>query len=154
MSNAPNFYPPVNPVFEAQSNVLGRRFLAYGIDLFVILFMTLVFGFFILLLGVLTFGLGWMLFPALVPGCGILYSALTVGGVQQATIGMRFCGLKMVDASTGGRVSGLMAAIHALLYYLAIGTFLLWLADIAIGFFRRDSRLGHDLLTGFMVVNR
>ena len=37
-------------------------------------------------------------------------------------------------------------------FYVAAGTFVLWLLDVACGFARADRRMGHDLLTGFVVV--
>ena len=46
----------------------------------------------------------------------------------------------------------LTAAVHALLFYLAEGTFVLWLLDIFLGFARSDRRLGHDLLTGVVLI--
>jgi uncharacterized RDD family membrane protein YckC len=103
------------------------------------------------MLGLLTFGLGWALF-ALVPLTAIIYNAVTIGGSAQATVGMRFAGLKVVDASNGGRPTGLAAAVHALLFYVAVSTFILWACDILLGMFRDDARFGHDLLTGFLVV--
>jgi uncharacterized RDD family membrane protein YckC len=67
---------------------------------------------------------------------------------------MRFAGLRAIDAETGGRVGFLMAALHALLFYVGAGTFLLLVADIVIGMARRDRRLGHDLVTGVLLVRR
>ena len=46
----------------------------------------------------------------------------------------------------------LAAAVHALLFYVAVSTFLLWACDILLGMFRDDRRFVHDLLTGFIVV--
>ena len=44
------------------------------------------------------------------------------------------------------------AAVHALLFYVAAGTFVLWVLDVVIGFARSDRRLGHDLILGVMLV--
>jgi len=134
--------------------VLGRRFLAYLLDLLIVLGLTLVLGFAIVVLGFLTLGLAWWLFAILGPGTAILYSALTVGGPGQGTYGMRATGLKVVDAGTGGPVDLLTAAVHALLFYVAAGTFLLLVLDVLIGAARADRRLGHDLLVGVLVVRR
>jgi uncharacterized RDD family membrane protein YckC len=134
--------------------VLGRRFFAYLIDLLVVLGLTLALGFAILILGVFTFGLAWWLFAILGPGTAILYSALTVGGPAQGTYGMRAMGLKAVDAGTGGPVDLLAAAVHALLFYVAAGTFVLLVLDVAVGAVRADRRLGHDLLVGVLLVRR
>jgi hypothetical protein len=48
----------------------------------------------------------------------------------------------------------LTAAVHALLFYVAAGTFVLWLLDLFLGVARSDRRLGHDLLTGVVLVRR
>ncbi|GJD95353.1 RDD family protein [Methylobacterium iners] len=129
---------------------LGGRSLAYLLDILFILGFTTFLWFAILILGVVTFGLGWTLF-AILPASGILYSALTVGGSRQATWGMRMMGLRVI-ATEGGRVDMITAAVHALLFYVAISTFLLWFVDVLFGFVRQDRRLGHDVLLGLAVV--
>ena len=134
--------------------VLGRRFFAYLLDLLVVLGLTLVLGFAIVILGFLTLGLAWWLFAILGPGTAILYSALTVGGPSQGTYGMRALGLRVVDAGTGGPVDLLTAAVHALLFYVAAGTFVLLVLDVLVGTVRADRRLGHDLLVGVLLVRR
>ncbi len=135
----------------ATEGVLSRRLFAYIVDLVAVGLLTVAISFVIALLGVLTFGLGWGLF-ALLPLTAFVYAAVTIGGPAQATIGMRMMGLRVVDAQTGGRVNGLTAAVHALLFYVAASTFVLWLLDLLIGFVRRDGRLGHDLLVNFTLV--
>ena len=153
---------PTVPVIDARSyelerlteGVIGRRFWAYLIDLLVIFFWICLICVAISILGVLTFGLGFGLF-ALLPLTAltfVIYNAVTIGGPAQATIGMRMNGIKVVDAATGGRVSGLAAAVHALLFYVAWPTFLLWAGDILVGFARGDRRFVRDLVTGVVVV--
>ncbi|MGY6567847.1 MAG: RDD family protein [Salinarimonas sp.] len=132
--------------------VLGRRIVAYLIDFMIILAFTLVLGFAILILGVVTFGLGWALFAILVPGAAMLYTALTMGGPMSSTLGMRFCGLRVVDAVSGVGIDPLRAAVHALLFYFVVSTFLIWLVDVLIGLFREDRRLGRDLVVNLVVV--
>ena len=46
----------------------------------------------------------------------------------------------------------LAAAVHALLFYVAISTFLLWACDVLVGLFRDDRPLQARLLTGIIVV--
>jgi uncharacterized RDD family membrane protein YckC len=132
--------------------VLSRRLFAYMIDILAISALVVVFGFLIGIAGILTFGLGWMLYAILVPGTAILYSAVTVGGPAQGTLGMRLAGLRARDSETGGPVGVVTAGLHALLFYLAAGTFLLLAIDVVVGFSRRDRRLGHDLLAGVILV--
>ncbi len=134
--------------------VLSRRVVAYLIDLVVISVLVALFGLLIAVAGVVTFGLGWALYAILVPGTAILYSALTVGGSSMGTFGMRLMGLAAVDASVGGPIGILIAGLHALMFYVGIGTLLLLVLDIAVGLARSDRRLGHDLLAGLIVVRR
>jgi uncharacterized RDD family membrane protein YckC len=138
---------------EATEGVLGPRLFAYLLDIVFILIFSGLLALAISIIGLLTFGLGWALF-AIMPAAGVIYSAITVGGSKQSTIGMRMMGLRAVDAATGGRVDWIIAAIHSLLFYVAAGTFLLWVLDLFIGFTRTDHRLGHDLLVGLAVVRR
>ena len=137
----------------ATEGALTRRFIAYLFDLFFIGVIWLIVAFAISVVGLITFGLGWVLFGIL-PFIGIIYSAVTVGGPGQGTYGMRIMGLRAVDSVTGGQVDLVMAAAHSLLFYVAVTTFLLWLADVFIGLARSDRRLGHDLLTGIVLVRR
>jgi uncharacterized RDD family membrane protein YckC len=67
---------------------------------------------------------------------------------------MRMMGLKVVDAGSGVPVDKITAAVHALLFYVAAGTFVLWAIDIVVGMARADRRLGHDLITGVALVRR
>ena len=59
---------------------------------------------------------------------------------------------KGYNPQTGHGVSPLAAAVHALFFYVAISTFLLWACDVLVGFVRDDRRFIRDLLTGMMVV--
>ena len=62
-------------------------------------------------------------------------------------------GLRVVAPESGARVDYLTAAIHALLFYVAVASaFLLWMLDVGIGLVRADRRLGHDLILGLAVV--
>jgi uncharacterized RDD family membrane protein YckC len=131
---------------------LGARAVAYLLDILFIFGFTALLTLLITVIGVVTFGLGWTLF-AVLPASGIIYSAITVGGSRQSTIGQRLMGLRVVAPESGARVDIITAAVHALLFYVAISTFLLWCADIAFGLVRSDRRLGHDLLLGLAVVH-
>jgi uncharacterized RDD family membrane protein YckC len=135
--------------------VLGRRFFAYLIDILVVFGLIAVLAIAIFVFGIVTLTLGWWLYALLFPPMvAIVYNALTIGGRAQSTIGMRMMGLKVVDAGSGGPVDMITAAVHALLFYLAAGTFVLWAIDIVVGMMRPDRRLGHDLLTGVTLVRR
>lgn len=137
----------------AYRGVLGSRIPAFLIDIAIITVLYLIFAFAIFVLGFLSFGLAWTLYFVLGPATAILYSAITVGGRHNSTIGMRLMGLRVVTTD-GGRPDMVIAAAHALLFYVAAGTFVLWLVVVGTAFLRRDRRLGHDLLTGLVVINR
>jgi uncharacterized RDD family membrane protein YckC len=131
---------------------LGGRTLAYLLDIVFILGFTALLTLAITVIGIVTFGLGWTLF-AVLPASGILYSAITVGGRRQSTLGQRMMGLRVVAPESGAPVDIITAAVHALLFYVAISTFFLWCIDLAFGLVRPDRRLGHDLLLGLAVVH-
>ncbi len=151
----PRYAPsPITPIDErpAQdvSGVMGSRVFAWIGDIVVVFALSWLLVIAIGVLGVLTLGLGWLLFPA-VAATAFAYAAITIGGRRQATWGMRMAGLR-VETVDGGRPDALAAAVHALLFYVAAGTVGLWVLDILIGFARSDRRLGHDILTGLVVV--
>lgn len=133
------------------NGVLMSRLFAWLIDLVIIAAWTVMLALIVLVLGIVTLGLGWFLFALVVPASGILYSMVTVGGSKQSTIGMRMLGMKVVRTE-GGRVDGITAGVHALFFYLAASTGLLWLADVVFGVIDSRGRMGHDLLTGLTVV--
>lgn len=145
-----------SPSFAVQpretEGTLGRRFWGYLIDIVVITLLTGLLYVVVAILGVLTLGLGWLLF-GLLPFTAIIYNAVTISGSAQGTIGMRMAGVRVVDATTGGRVSFIAAAVHALLFYVALGAAaLLWVADVLFGLVRPDRRLGRDLITNVVFV--
>jgi uncharacterized RDD family membrane protein YckC len=146
---APDF-PGFLPVPYVRAS-LGARTVAYMLDILFIFGFTAFLTLLITVVGLVTFGLGWTLF-AVLPASGIIYSAITVGGRRQSTIGQRMMGLRVVAPETGARVDVLTAAVHALLFYVAVSTFLLWCVDVAFGLARSDRRLAHDLLLGLAVV--
>jgi uncharacterized RDD family membrane protein YckC len=145
-------YPAYTTDNRLTEGVIARRFWAYLIDLVVIaLWVTLISIFF---LGVITLGLGWGLFFALplTALIFIVYNAVTIGGPAQATVGMRYMGLRVINPQTGRGASMLSAAVHALFFYVAVSTFLLWACDVFVGFIRDDRRFLRDLLTGMMII--
>lgn len=147
--------PPITALdqrpYQDVSGVLGSRLFAWIGDIIVLFFLGWLVFFLLLFLGLVTFGAAWLLLPIATVATALGYAALTIGGPRQATWGMRMAGLR-VETADGGRPDGLAAAVHALLFYVAVGSVALWLIDIACGFIRADRRLGHDLLTGLVVV--
>ncbi|MGL4438078.1 MAG: RDD family protein, partial [Bosea sp. (in: a-proteobacteria)] len=64
---------------------------------------------------------------------------------------MRVSGVK-VERSDGGPPDGITAAAHCLLFYAATFTIGLLVLNILFGILRSDGRMGHDLLTGLVIV--
>jgi uncharacterized RDD family membrane protein YckC len=147
--------PPIVPLPSGTSapalqGVLTSRVAAWLVDVVIVAVLGWLVAMAIALLGIITMGAGFVLLP-LVALTGAGYSALTVGGPKQATLGMRMAGIRVVRVD-GDAPDGLTAAVHALLFWVAAGTVGLLMLDLAFGALRQDRRLGHDLLVGFAVV--
>ena len=155
MSNSVDSRPAVTaldqrPVQDVRG-VLGARIFAWIGDVVVLCILTWLVLFALAVLGIVTFGLTWLLFGGATIATALGYAAITIGGRRQATLGMRMAGLR-VETATGGRPDALAAAVHALFFYVAAGTVGLWFLDVLCGLVRSDRRLGHDILTGLVVV--
>lgn len=138
---------------RAFSGVLTGRVMAYLVDFVFILVLSAFLFTFVVILGLVTFGLGWSLIAFVGPATGVIYCGLTIGGRHHSTWGMRMFGMRVMRAD-GSKPGFLGGAVHALLFYVSVGTLALWLIDVVIGLARRDRRLGRDLLLDFVVVNR
>ena len=144
--------PSYDPVTQPQlfDGVIGKRFVAFIIDAVIISLLWILAVFVVAMLGIVTLGLAWLLFGAIFPIVGLGYNALTIGGPNSATIGQRMMGLEW-RTWFGGKVSPLIAAFHALLFWFSFVIFfpiLLW------AFFDPQKRCLHDILAGVVVVNR
>ena len=147
-SPAPAYDPVTHP--ELFDGVIGKRFVAFLIDAVIISLLWLLAVFVVAILGIVTLGLAWLLFGAIFPIVGLGYNALTIGGPNSATIGQRMMGLE-VRMWFGGKVTPLVAAFHALLFWFSLVVFcpiLLW------AFFDQRKRCLHDILAGVVVINR
>jgi uncharacterized RDD family membrane protein YckC len=145
----PHAYDPVvqPQLFQA---VIRKRFFAFIVDAIIISILTVIAYVVVALLGIVTLGLAWLLFGLVFPVVGLGYNAITVGGRNSATIGQRMMGLT-VPMWFGGKVTPLIAAFHALLFWFSLAIFcpiLLWC------FFDPRKRCLHDILAGVLVVNR
>jgi uncharacterized RDD family membrane protein YckC len=147
--NAENGAFPVT-VLPVQG-VLLPRIGAWIVDAVIVFVITWLLLAMVMVVSVFTFGVGLVLVPATGFVAALGYAALTIGGRRQATLGMRMAGIKVVRGN-GGRPDGLAAAVHALLFWVALGTVVLLMADIAFGLLREDRRLGHDLLADLAVI--
>ena len=143
-ADQPHAYDPVTQsrLFDG---VVGKRAAAFIADAILVLVLVFLFG-------LVTFGLGWVLLPAILV-VFLVYNAVTIGGKNSATPGQRLMGLE-VRMWSGAKVSPLIAAFHALLFWFSAGTFVLWLVDVLWAFFDSRKRCVHDILAGMVVINR
>ena len=147
-SPAPAYDPVTHP--ELFDGVIGKRFVAFLIDAVIISLLWLLAVFVVAILGIVTLGLAWLLFGAIFPIVGLGYNALTIGGPNSATIGQRMMGLEW-RTWFGGKVSPLVAAFHALLFWFSFVIFfpiLLWCV------FDPQKRCLHDIFAGVVAMNR
>ncbi len=128
--------------------VLTRRVIGFCIDYVIVGLLCIPVAILVFFLGIVTLGLGWMLYGILLPLVALPYVAATLGGATQATVGMRWMGVRM-ERLDGGRVDGLLAIVHTVLFW-AGNVFLTPLILLATWFTDRK-RTVHDLLLGTVV---
>lgn len=133
----------------ALDGVLSRRVFAFVIDYLIVGVLVIPFGILVFLLGILTLGLGWLLFGILVPAVALAYIWNTLGGANQATVGMRMMGIRL-QRFEGGLIDGLTAVTHSVLFWVSVTvlTPLILLATLFLDY----KRTVHDLLLGTVVV--
>jgi uncharacterized RDD family membrane protein YckC len=141
-STAPEDWP-------AYSGVLSRRVFAFVIDYLIVALLWIPAAVVVFFLGIITLGLGWFLYPVLYVVVALLYFGMTVGGPNQASLGMRAMGLALLRVD-GRRMDFLTAIVHMVLFWIfnSVLTPLILLA----GLFIERSRLVHDLLLGTVMV--
>jgi uncharacterized RDD family membrane protein YckC len=152
MDLKPHAYDPaVNP--ELFEGVLARRFIAFLIDVTVIVVPVIFAAIFIFIIGIITLGLGWALFWLLSPGAliwAIAYYGMTFGGPASATLGMRVMDIEM-RTWYGAPCYFVLGAVHAIVYWVTM-SFLTPLV-LLVAFFNHRRRLLHDILVGTVVIN-
>lgn len=134
--------------WRVYEGVRTRRVLAFLIDYVLIALLLIPFAILVFLLGIITLGLGWMLFSILGPAVALLYVWRTLGGPNQATVGMNMMGIRL-ERLDGRPVDGLLAVVHTVLFWAGnvILTPLILLATL----FLDRKRTLHDLLIGTVV---
>lgn len=153
MSLETSSYPAPSPTTPNVSGVLAGRTIGFFVDLILIgLICTAIFFFLVIPLGLITGGLLWLVMPPFLPIVALLYNGFTISGRNQATPGMRLFGIRLRMAESGGDVSFLIAAVHAIFYYVSVSFLTPFI--LLVGFFRSDSRMLHDLLAGVIAVRR
>jgi uncharacterized RDD family membrane protein YckC len=148
-ADQPHAYDPVRQP-ELFDGVIFKRVIAFVIDAIIISLLTVAAYVVVALLGLVTLGLAWLLFGLVFPAVGLGYNAITIGGKNSATLGQRMMGLE-VRMWFGGKVTPLIAAFHALLFWFSLVVFcpiLLW------ALFDARKRCLHDILAGVLFINR
>jgi uncharacterized RDD family membrane protein YckC len=133
---------------RAYDGVLTRRVFAFIIDYLIIGLLMIPFGILVFLLGLITLGFAWGLFGILFPLVAIAYVWTTLGGRNQATVGMRTMGIRL-DRLDGQHVDGLIAVVHTVLFWA--GNVLLTPLILLATLFTDRKRTVHDLLLGTVV---
>lgn len=134
---------------RSYEGVRTRRILAFCIDYALVLLLCIPVAVIVFIVGLLTLGLGWMLYGILFALVALPYVAFTMGGVNQATPGMRMMGI-MIAQTDGTPIDTGTAAVHAVLFWLGnvVLTPLILLASL----FLDRKRLVHDLLLRTVVL--
>ncbi|TAK49293.1 MAG: RDD family protein [Xanthobacteraceae bacterium] len=148
----PHAYDPATQP-ELFEGVLGRRLIAFLIDLFVLAVPVVAAVIFIAVFGLVTFGLGWLLFWLLSPATviwALIYYGATMGGPNSATIGMRVMDLE-IRTWYGSPCYFLLGAVHAIVFWITISVLTPFI--LLVGLFNGRRRLLHDMLVGTVVIN-
>ncbi len=141
------FDPLVKP--ELYDGLIGRRVVAYLVDIVVIALVSVLAMAAFAVLGVLSFG---VLSPALalvLPLVPLTYHTALIGGPASATLGMQLFGLE-VWRIDGGRPGHLQAALLTIVFYVTAGI-TSWLV-LLVALFNGRARTLHDYLCGTFVV--
>lgn len=128
--------------------VVGRRCVAWVIDLLLIGLLVWVLWWVLVMFGLLTFGLGFGA-VGILPWVPFLYQFLSLLGAASATPGQRIMGLTVRRNDDLGPPSVLQALVFVLVFYLTMATSGLLLV---IALFTYRNRTLHDLLSGLAVV--
>ena len=133
---------------SAYDGVRTRRVFAFLLDYLIVGLLMIPFAILVVVLGLLTFGLGWSLFAILGPAVALIYVWNTLGGPNQATVGMRMMGIRL-DRLDGRPVDGLLAVVHSVLFWA--GNVVLTPLILLVSLFADRKRTLHDLLLGTVV---
>lgn len=128
--------------------VRTRRIFAFLIDYFIIAMLLIPFAILVFVLGIVTLGLAWALFSVLGPAVALAYVWMTMGGPNQATVGMGMMNIRL-ERLDGGRVDGVLAIVHSVLFWA--GNVLLTPLVLLATLFLDRKRTLHDLLLGTVV---
>ncbi|MCB1502814.1 MAG: RDD family protein [Bauldia sp.] len=135
---------------DMYEGILSKRVVAFVADAIIIVFLMIPAALVVFIVGIVTLGIGWLLYGALFAIVALGYVALTLGGPNSATIGMRWAGIEL-RTWNGGPCFAALAVLHALLFWFSVG--LLTPLVLLVGLFTARRQLLHDLLLGTVMVN-
>lgn len=142
------FASPLDDI-RLYDGVRTRRVMAFVVDYVIVALLLIPFGLAVFLFGLVTFGIGWGLFGILFPLVVFVYVWATLGGANQATVGMRMFSIRL-ERLDGRPVDGLLAVVHTVLFWA--GNVLLTPLILLATLFTDRKRTLHDLLLGTVVV--
>ena len=150
MSDAVYLERPVAPMLrrDAFVGVRRRRIGALLVDLTIV--STIVAVLWAVLI-ISTLGLALLFLPPLFPFVAFFYNGFSVSGRNMATPGMRLMDLEVRTEATGARVPFLLAATHALMFYV---TWMFSGLPLLTSLFDGEKRCLHDVLSGVLIVRR
>lgn len=129
--------------------VRTRRTFAFLIDYALVFALVVIAVPVVALLGIVTFGIAWLLYAILAPVVALTYIGWTMGGREQATLGMRAMGIRLVRYD-GQPIDWMTAIVHAVLFWAANAILTPFILLVAL--FTRHKRLLHDLALGTVAV--
>ncbi|OCW56790.1 RDD family protein [Hoeflea olei] len=129
--------------------VRTRRVLAFFIDYAIVLALCVPVAVLIFFVGIFTLGLGFFLYPILFLLVAIPYIAISMGGPNQATPGMRMMNIRVVRLD-GRPVDSMLAIVHGVLFWAlnAVLTPFILLATLVLD----RKQTVHDWLLGTAVI--
>jgi uncharacterized RDD family membrane protein YckC len=149
MSLNPSPTSAVQDDWRTYSGVLSRRIFAFVVDYIIVALLCIPAGIILFFVSLATLGLGFFLYPALFVIVAGLYFGMTVGGANQASLGMRSVGIGMRRVD-GQKIDFMTAIVHLVLFWI-LNSVLTPLV-LLVGLFTERSRLLHDLLIGTVTV--
>ena len=142
-------YDPVSKP-EYFEDLLGRRMMAFLLDVIIVSFLFFAAVSLIFILGFVTFGLAWLMFGIVFPVVALGYSAWTMSRRATATVGMRMFDLE-IRTWYGAPMTGLLGAFHTLLFYFSVSILTPFVLLLAL--FDGRKRCLHDMLMGTVIIN-
>jgi uncharacterized RDD family membrane protein YckC len=138
---------------ELFAGVVGRRFMAFLIDLIVLAVPVVLATILVFVFGIVTLGLGFALFGLFSPAVVIwtlCYYGFTLGSARSATLGMRALNLEM-RTWYGAPCYFVLGAVHAVVFWVTVS--MLTPLVLLVCLFNDRRRFLHDMLVGTVVIN-